>query len=73
MFDSLEVKSFHTLMEVKGREAQRRHREGASEGSAEQTREPMNTNRIARRERRTASRCGSRSTEAFVVTFLDGP
>ena len=41
-------------MEVKGSEAQGRHREGASEGSVEQTREPMNKNRIGRRERRAS-------------------
>ena len=41
-------------MEVKGSEAQGRHREGASEGSVEQTREPMNKNRIVRRKRRAS-------------------
>jgi len=34
------------LMEVKGSEAQGRPREKASEGSVEQTREPMNKNRM---------------------------
>jgi hypothetical protein len=35
-------------MEVKGSEAQGRHREVGSEGSVEQTREPMNKNRMMR-------------------------
>ncbi len=41
-------------MEVKGSEAQGRHREVGSEGSVEQTREPMDKNRI-RGIRRRAS------------------
>jgi hypothetical protein len=35
-------------MEVKGSEAQGRYREVGSEGSVEQTREPMNKNRMMR-------------------------
>ncbi len=35
-------------MEVKGSEAQARHREVGSEGSVEQAREPMNKNRMMR-------------------------
>ena len=41
-------------MEVKGSEPQGRHGDGASGGSGEQTHEPMNKNRIMRRERRAS-------------------
>ena len=42
------------LVEVKGREAQGRHREVGSEGSVEQRYEPTNRNWISRRQGRTS-------------------
>jgi hypothetical protein len=46
MFDDLGWKSPANLVEVKSSKAQGQHREGLSEGSAEQNRDPMNGNRI---------------------------
>ena len=47
MFNNLEdASSSSNLMEVKESEAQGRNREGLSEGSVEQRREPTNRNRI---------------------------
>jgi len=44
----LRVKVPSQLMEVKGSEAQGRHREAGSEGSVEQRHGPMNKNRMMR-------------------------
>ena len=46
MFDSYGCKSRPNLMEVKGSEAQGRHRKVGSEGSVEQRYGPMDKNRI---------------------------
>ena len=49
------------LMEVKASEAQGRRREAGSEGSVEQTREPMDKNRIRGIRRRTSGRMIAKS------------
>ena len=52
---------FPNLVEVKGSEAQGRHREVGSEGSVEQSCEPTNRNWIVRRQGRTSWREATKS------------
>ncbi len=59
-------------MEVKGSEAQGRHREVGSEGSVEQTREPMNKNRIRGAERRASVRVAAKPISIKGVRRISG-
>jgi len=54
MFDSSQVKVPSHLVEVKDSEAQGRHREVGSKGSVEQTRGPIDKNRIGGLRRRAS-------------------
>ena len=61
MFDSYGCKSRPNLMEVKGSEAQGRHRKVGSEGSVEQRYGPMDKNWIGGLRRRTSGQVIAKS------------
>ena len=61
MFGSWRVKVPSNLMEVKGSEAQGRHREVGSEGSVEQRYGPMDKNWIRGLRRRTSGQLIAKS------------
>jgi hypothetical protein len=61
MFGSWGCESPDNLMEVKSSEAQGRNREGPSEGSVEQSRDPTNRNRIRGSAGRTSGQDAAKS------------